>query len=444
MFGVTGGMRRHAGRLVVALATAAVLAGAASAPAFAAAPQPGSYTGNIPFRESGLRFFVSASGTHLQDVYIPTTDLKCTGEGSASTTDHLEAAEIAIESGGAFASTATEAGRLEHHPVVFTFTFSGQFASNGEEATGTYREDIAFEGSTRSCTTGTQHFTSKRDAQPTQTTAAPPAGSYTGNIPFRESGLRFFVSANSARLQDVYIPTTDLKCTGEKSETMTDHLEAPEAAIKLTELGRLFTKKLTEKGILEGLPVVITFTFTGHFHSINGAEVERAAGMYREDITFEGSTRKCTTDNQSFSATRDAQPAQTTAPPPAGAYKGNVPFRESDLTFEVASGSLHLVNVRIAVTDLKCTGEGASTEVGKLEIAEIAIASKTTFKSVVTAKGTISGKPVVFTYTFSGHFHSLNKEEKERADGMYREDVAFEGSTRKCTTDNQSFSAAHI
>jgi hypothetical protein len=419
-----------------------------------AAPPAGSYTGNIPGRPGGLTFYVSADSTHLQDVSIPIDDLKCTGEGTSTMTDHLEAFEVPLEvvvaNNASFLYGSSEKGTLEGRPVTIKFTFNGHFhsvnSSEVERAAGTYREDITFEGgSTRKCTTNNQPFSAARDSQPTQTTAAPPAGSYTGNIPGRPGGLTFYASSNGSHVQDAYVPTDDLKCTGEGTSTMTDHLEAFEVTAKLTAVGRTFKSVKTEKGAkLEGRPVTIKFTFNGHFHSVNSSEVERAAGTYREDITFEGgSTRKCTTNNQPFSAARDSQPTQATAAPPAGGYTGNIPGRPGGLGFQVASNSLHVLAVKIPIDDLKCTGEGTSTMTDKLEIAEIAIKSKVKFTAVITGKGTVSGAPVSFTYTFSGHFHSVNNAAKERAAGMYREELTFEGSTRRCTSNNQSFSAVH-
>jgi hypothetical protein len=419
-----------------------------------AVPPAGSYTGNIPGRTNGLTLYVSADSSHLQDVSIPVDDLKCTGEGTTVMNDELEALEVPLETVAAnnasFLYGATEKGTLEGKPVSIAFTFDGHFhsvnAAGVERLAGTYREDITFEGgSTRRCTTNNQWFSATRDAQPTQTTAAPPAGSYTGNIPGRTGGLTFDVSSNGSHVQDVYIPTDDLKCTGEGTETMNDHLEAFEITAKLTATGRSFKSAKTEKSaILEGHPVTIKFTFEGHFHAVNNMEVERAAGTYREDITFEGgSTRRCTTNDQWFSATRDAQPTQSANAPPAGSYTGNIPGRTGGLTLEVASNSLHLLNVKIPTDDLKCIGEGATAANDKLEIAETAIKGKVKFKATVKGKGTISGKAASFVYTFSGQFHSINTAEKERVAGMYSEEIIFEGSTRRCTTDTESFSAAH-
>jgi hypothetical protein len=148
---------------------------------------------------------------------------------------------------------SSEKGTLEGRPVTIKFIFNGHFhsvnSSEVERAAGTYREDITFEGgSTRKCTTNNQPFSATRDSQPTQTTAAPPAGSYTGNIPGRPGGLTFYASSNGSHVQDAYVPTNDLKCTGEGTSTMTDHLEAFEVTAKLTAVGRTFKSVKTEKG----------------------------------------------------------------------------------------------------------------------------------------------------------------------------------------------------
>ncbi|MCW3027446.1 MAG: hypothetical protein JWN81_657, partial [Solirubrobacterales bacterium] len=415
MFGL-GGRLVHSlpGLLAAACAMSLALAFGLSSVAYAAAPLPGSYTGAIPGNGTGLKFFVSADSAHLQDVYIPATSLQCTGEGAATGVDHLEAADVTLESGGSLASTTTKEGILEGHHVVFTYTFSGQFNVNGEEASGTYREDIAYEGSTRKCTTNSQPWSAKRDSQPTQTTAPPPPGSYTGAIPGNGTGLKLFVSADSAHLQDVYIPATSLQCTGEGAATGVDHLEAAEVTLESGTSGTSFAKATTEKGKLEGHPVVFTFTFSGHFHSLNSSEVERAAGFYREDVTYEGSTRRCTTNNQSFSATRDSQPTQTTAPPPPGSYTGAIPGNGTGLKFFVSGNSTHVQDVYIPATSLQCTGEGAATGVDHLEAAEVTIKVVTSgrwFTKKATEKGILGGHPVVFTFTFSGHFHSLNSSE---------------------------------
>jgi hypothetical protein len=113
------------------------------------------------------------------------------------------------------------------------------------------------------------------------------------------------------------------------------------------------------------------------------------------------------------------------------------------MSFEVASSSLFVLAVRIPQTGLECSGGGSNTSTDKLEIAQAEIKGKTTFKATVTRKGEISGAPVVFTYALYGHFHSINSSGVERAAGMYREEIAYEGSTRRCATNNQSFLATH-
>jgi hypothetical protein len=408
-------------------------------------PPPGSYTGSIPGNSFGLTFFVDATGTHLQEVHILGTNLQCFG--SASTSDHLEVPEETIAGDGSFSGTPiTSKGVLEGSNVTFTYTFSGHFHATGENgafrASGTYREDIAFEGSTRRCTTNNQSFSATRDTQPTQTTTPPPPGSYTGSIPGNSFGLTFFVDAKGKHLQEVHILGTILQCVGSGSGGTGDHLEIAEITIKSTG-SFASTTKATQKGLLAGAPVTLTYTFSGHFHATGENGAFRASGTYREDIAFEGSTRRCTTNNQSFSATRDTQPTQTTKSPPPGSYTGSIPGNSFGLTFAVSSKGTAMQSVQIATVSLECTGPGSGGNSDHLEIPEIAIKAKSKFATIVTVKGLIGSAPVTFTYTFSGHFHATGQNGAFRASGTYRDEIAFEGSTRRCTSNGQSWSATH-
>ncbi len=423
--------------LAAPLMALALIAGT-SAVAEAAPPTPGSYTGNIPNDIGGLTFYVSSDSSHVQEAYMPSVALECTGEGSSSAKDHLAATEVPIEASGSFTQTTTQKGVLAGLSVVFTYTFSGQFTGNS--ATGSYREEITYEGSSRKCTTKTQSWSATRDTQPTQTTEPPTPGSYTGNIPNDIGGLTFYVSSGSSDMQEVYLPSVSLECMGEGETSTTDHLEAAELAIAG---GSSFSTVKTQTGILGGRAVVFTYTFSGHFHGTASSGESRAAGTYREDISFEGSTRKCTTNNQSWSAVRNTQPTQTTEPPTPGSYTGNIPNDIGGLTLYVSSNSKQVQDVYLPSVSLECMGEGVATAKDHLESGELKVKTGMSFTTTkkATQKGILAGHAVVFTYTFSGHFHGTASSGESRAAGTYREDISFEGSTRRCTTNSQSWSA---
>jgi hypothetical protein len=48
---------------------------------------------------------------------------------------------------------------------------------------------------------------------------------------------------------------------------------------------------------------------------------------------------------------------------------------------------------------------------------------------------------VHFTYTLSGHFHGRNTSNKERAAGLVRVDISYDGTATFCTSNNQYWSA---
>ena len=61
---------------------------------------------------------------------------------------------------------------------------------------------------------------------------------------------------------------------------------------------------MTETGTFDDVPATFTYTFSGNFHGITTAGVERAAGELRENITFNNGTGfSCTTNSQTWSAT---------------------------------------------------------------------------------------------------------------------------------------------
>jgi hypothetical protein len=68
--------------------------------------------------------------------------------------------------------------------------------------------------------------------------------------------------------------------------------------------GGSFSATATQTGVIDSHSATFTYTFSGHFHSITASGAERAAGQYREDITFnDGTAVSCTTNPQTWSAT---------------------------------------------------------------------------------------------------------------------------------------------
>ena len=182
-------------------------------------------------------------------------------------------------------------------------------------------------------TSNGRSVTAKRTYTPCATkTVKPPAGSYSGHTS-QSSGLSFYVSADSTQVQDITIGPQyyelDLGCTPGGSYQDTS-FSIP--AIVIASDGS-FTGTATTTGVVDNSPAKLTYTFSGHF---NGTSV---AGQVRDDITYNnGTAYSCTSNNLSWSATRDTQGSQTASPPPAGSYSGHT-SQSSGLSFYVSADS---------------------------------------------------------------------------------------------------------
>jgi hypothetical protein len=256
---------------------------------------PGGYNGNGP------SFYVSADGKQVQDVtlYAGLDNLGCTPGGRFQDST-FDIPSIAIAADGSFTGTATQTGVIDNSPATFTYTFSGHFhgtdASGDERAAGTWRENITYNNGT-ACTSNTNPWSATRSAQGTQIASPPQPGSYAG------SGSSFSVSPDSAQLQDVtlYAGLDNLGCTP-SGRFQDSTFNIPSMAIAAD---GSFAGTATQTGVEDGSPATFTYTFSGHFHGTDASGDERAAGTWRENITYNsGTAYTCTSNTNPWSATR--------------------------------------------------------------------------------------------------------------------------------------------
>jgi precorrin isomerase len=406
----------------------------------ASAPPVGSYTGRNPQNSYPVTFYVSSDQKSLQDVSIPVVYLTCT-PGGATMTDHLLMAAVALKK-GSFDATTTQDGVIGGYPATFTYTLEGNVhgvnPSGAARIAGMFRETITYTDTTaRTCTSNNQSWTAARDTQPTQTASAPPVGSYTGRNPQNAYPVTFYVSSDQKSLQDVSIPVVYLTCTP-GGATMTDHLGM--AAVALT--NGAFDATTTQDGVIGGYPATFTYTLEGNVHGVNPSGAARISGMFVETITYtDTAARTCTSNEQSWTVARDAQPTQTASAPPAGNYQGANPQNGYPVTFSVSSDQATLQNVSVPVVYLACTPGGA-TMTDHLAIASVALTNGA-FNTTATQSGLISGHPATFTYTFEGNFHGVNASGAARAAGMFQETITYtDNAARTCTSNNQSWTTS--
>jgi hypothetical protein len=408
-------------------------------------PPVGSYTGTNPQNGQRITFYVSANRASLQDISIPFVGLTCTPPGDANPTEPLGIAAIPLKTNGSFTATTTQTGVYAGFRAKFTYTFRGNYqglnSSGVPTVTGTFQETLKFtDSAARTCTSGSQSWTATRDTQPPQPTSLPPVGSYTATNPQNGQSITFYVSANQASLQDISIPFVGLTCAPPGDANPTEPLGIAAAPLKPS---GSFTATTTQTGVYLGHPAKFTYTFQGNFHGVGPSGAARAAGTFRETMTFTDSTlRTCTSNTQSWTAARDAQPPQPKSAPPAGGYTGTNPQNGQLITFSVSSNRTHLQNISIPFVGLTCAPPGDANPTEPLGIAAAPLKSDRSFTATTTKKGVYLGHPATFTYTFRGNFHSVAPSGAARAAGTFRETMTFSDSTaRTCTSNTQSWTA---
>ena len=395
-------------------------------------PAAGSYTG-VDGQNQFVFFFVNAAGTQLQDVSVPFVSLGCVPAGTSS--DAIQIAAISVNPDGSFSSTTTQDGVFGGHPAHFTYVFRGDF--NGTTtATGQLRETVATtDAPTSTCTSNSLTWSVTRDSQPAQPSTPPPAGSYTGTDN-QNQFVFLFVNAAGTQLQDVSVPFVNLKCL--PAGTQPDAIQIASIAIKPD--GSFFSTT-TQDGTLAGHPQTFTYTFRGHVHGLAPNGQARLSGQLRESIdSTDVPTRDCTSNDQAWSVTRDAQPGQPSTPPPAGSYSG-VDNQNQTLTFSVNADGTQLQNVSVPI-NLKCLPSGPPSDA--ISIASITIDPGGSFASTTHTTGVLAGHPANFTFIFNGHVHGLAPDGQARLAGQLRETIdTTDVPTSSCTSNDQSWQAKH-
>jgi hypothetical protein len=439
---VVAGTAGTASAAVKAPASSTLKASAVAA-VTASNPPAGSYTATNPQSGLPITFYVSSSRTSLQDISIPTVYLTCTPTGDPNPAKPFGVASIPLLSNGSFTSTTTQTGVYSGYRAKFTYTFQGNYqglnSSGVPTVTGTFQETLKYtDSAARTCTSGTQSWTATRDAQPRQTTTPPPAGSYTATNPQSGLPITFYVSSSQTSLQDISIPTVYLDCAPGNAGPA-EPLGIASAPLKPD---GSFTVTTTQTGVYAGYPAKFTYTLQGNFHGVGPSGAPRAAGTFRETMTFtDSAARTCTSNTQSWTAGRDSQPPQTTSRPPAGGYTATNPQSGLPITFSVSSSRTSLQNVSIPTVYLDCA-PGNAGPAEPFAIAAIPLPSGLSFTATTTKTGVYAGHPAKFTYTFRGNFHGVAPSGAARAAGTFRETMTFtDSAARTCTSNTQSWTA---
>ena len=159
---------------------------------------------------------------------------------------------------------------------------------------------------------------------------------------------------------------------------------------------------------------------------------------YRENIVFADTpSRKCTSNDQPWTAARSLPPAKTSIEP--GTYSGS----GSSPTFSVPAGAGSVLNFTIpgSYPAVNCAGGGSYYT--SFKILKATIKRDRWFTAKATQSGVVGGANATITYSVTGYFQGPDAKGAPTATGVYREDIVFADTpTRKCTSNDQPFTAA--
>jgi len=412
----------------------------------ASRPAAGSYHGPYLFGVYGdIRFFVSPSGSQLQDVDVPGLALHCT-PGTTDVSSGIVLDSVPLTATGSFIATTTRAGNYLGHPATYDYTFRGHVhgvdASGAPRLAGSLLVTMTYSDTAdRSCTSNVEPWYATRDAQPRQTSGSTPSGSYSGPYLFGVYGnLRFFVSSDHSELQDIWVPDLQLTCAP-GGMTFSNRLLLHDLAIKAD---GSFSATAREQGVHLGAVTTFTYVLRGHVHGTDSSGTPRLAGSLLETADYTGTTAEsCTSGVQPWYATRDVQPTQTTTVPPSGSYRGPYLFGAyGNLSFDVSGDQSQLQDVSIPNVVMNCAPDGSAPN-ATITLPSVTIASDRSFDGTSTEDGTYAGVSATWTYTFSGRFHATGSDGNERAAGALSATLSYtkNGTPFTCTSNQQPWSA---
>ena len=131
-----------------------------------------------------------------------------------------------------------------------------------------------------------------KPAPPPQKSVVEPGG-YSGGY------ITFFVPAGAGSVLNFSAGNVGVSCAGGGGSG------APFKILKITiKQDHSFTAKTSQSGVISGANVTITSFVTGRFQGKSAAGATTASGVFRTDIVFTDTNRKCTSNDQPWTAAR--------------------------------------------------------------------------------------------------------------------------------------------
>ena len=141
-------------------------------------------------------------------------------------------------------------------------------------------------------------------------------------------------------------------------------------------------------GVYSEYAAKFTFTFKGDYDGANSSGVASLSGTFRETVTYtDSAARTCSSGNQTWTATRDTQPAQSSALPPVGSYTAENPQNGAAITFYVSFKKTALQDISIPDVYLSCAPDTTTASPTTSPWRAVALKPDGSFNGTTTQQG---------------------------------------------------------
>jgi hypothetical protein len=204
-----------------------------------------------------------------------------------------------------------------------------------------------------------------------------------------------------------------------------------------------FAGRFSQRGLFDGSPATFSYSFAGQFTAATATVAASAAGTYRENIVFHDNvTHTCTTNNQSWKATKFGPVPRPKSLIRTGSYNVN---SNNYNTFSVSPNRRSVQNVSImyGVTIACSPAENGTPGTEQIVIAQAAIRPDGSFAGKSSQSAVFAGAPAKITYSFAGNFQGLDSQGRSTANGSLRADISFSDAagSHHCTSNTQPWYA---
>ena len=342
--------------------------------------------------------------------------------------------EVPVNASGTFSQEIHKEQILKGVMAKYTYVLTG--SETGSEISGSFREDIVYnDGLNTNARRTTCPGRKRRKVASLPSPCSAAEGSYNGGDPQSRSfqEMTFYVSP-VGNLQDVVVTATFLHCT--PSAEVGDRLELPEVTVGA---GGSFSAEKEVECVFQNTPAKFAYALSGHVHSAAANGEPPVTGIFREQNTYNnGTKRTCSTDDVYFKAARTETGAKS-LPAQEALHGGRSAGSQlpGNVVLRLRSGNLQ--DVVVTASDLNAHQVNRS--------ATLATSAKPTSTATARLRRRAprrrrQGRPRS-THMCQWPRPRDGAERRERVDGIFREEIAYNDRTsHTCSTNNHYWMAS--